>query len=174
MEIHSHTKRQIYHKPSPKVTGTESQTLPWHKWSSAIVKYQKQLAKYPNDTRYSQMVLNGSQMSEPIEKNAQKRFMLTNGPQWQTDIGTIGESAQIAISAHKWSSTSNTVRTHCKNAQIAPAFTNGKAARVQTCGLSQSWRSAAHPKCKFPFRQEKLKLAASAEQGRNREDPQNK
>ena len=61
-----------------------------------------------------------------------------------------------------------------KNAQIAPALTNGKAARVHTCGLTQSWRSAAHPKCKFPFHQEKRKLAASAEQGRNREDPQNK
>ena len=54
------------------------------------------------------MVLNGSQMSEPIDKNAQKRFMLTNGPQWRTDTRAIGKSAQIAISAHKWSSTSNT------------------------------------------------------------------
>ena len=47
------------------------------------------------------MVLNGSQMSEPIDKNAQKRFMLTNGPQWRTDTRAIGKSAQIAISAHK-------------------------------------------------------------------------
>ena len=47
------------------------------------------------------MVLNSSQMSELIDKNAQKHSMITHSPQWQTDIRTTGKSAHIAIGAHK-------------------------------------------------------------------------
>lgn len=61
-----------------------------------------------------------------------------------------------------------------KNVQIALALTNGKAVRVHTGGLTGSWSSSAYSKCKFPSHQEEHKLAASAEQERNREDPQNK
>ena len=38
----------------------------------------------------------------------------------------------------------------------------------------QSWRSSVHPEACFSFTKENLKLAASVEQRRNREDPQNK
>ena len=40
--------------------------------------------------------------------------------------------------------------------------------------LAQSWRSSVHPEACFSFTKENLKLAASVEQRRNRQDPQNK
>ena len=49
-----------------------------------------------------------------------------------------------------------------------------KFSRVHTCGLTQSWSSSAHSDASFHSTKEKGKLAASVEQGRNREDPQNK
>ena len=61
-----------------------------------------------------------------------------------------------------------------KNVQIALAFTNGKVVCMHTGGLTLSWSSSAHPKCKFPFHQEKCKLTTRAKQGKNREDPQDK
>ena len=142
-------------------------TFGGHKLSSTAVRYQNQLARMPKSTSCSQTVLNGRQTSEPISKNA-----------------------QIAVRVHKRSSTSDTCQNqlarmpkqhYCsqssqqsesigQNAQIA--LTNGKVARVHTGGLTWSWSSSSHPKCKFPFHQEKHKLAVSAEQGRNREDPQ--
>ena len=57
--IHSQTKQQIYHKPSLRVTGTESQT----------------------NTCPTQMILNGSLMSEPIVKIPKRHSVLTNGAQ---------------------------------------------------------------------------------------------
>ena len=98
----------------------------------------------------SQIVLNIRPTSEPRSMNAQTALGLTNGPQWQLDIEPIG-----------------------KNAQIALALTNGKVA----CVCAHQWtypvlelvRSAS-----FHSTETKLKWAASAKQGRNREDPQNK
>ena len=78
----SHTKWQIYHKLSLRVTGLEPETnTSMTQTVLKVIRSQNQLGRCPNDTRCSQMVVSGSQMSEPVSKNA-----------------------QVAIHANKWSS----------------------------------------------------------------------
>ena len=195
-----------------------------------VVRHQNQLAKCPNDTQCSQMVLNSGQILEPIVKNSQIAFH-AHSPQWQTDLRTNWQKCSNSTSCPLKFSTSDTHWNHCqecpnstsaqkqfsttqtsgptgKKAQTALALTNGKvctlvdlpgleaccAKLLQSCptlcyamycspagssvhgilqariqelvGLSQMQDS-------IPPKKSVSKLAASAEQGRNREDPQN-
>ena len=99
-----------------------------------------------------------------------------NDRQHQTHVRTNWQNAQIALALTNSLNSSPRQQSEPigKNAQIALAITIGKVDPVHTGGLTQPWSLSASAKCKFPFHQEKRKLAASAEQGRNREDPQNK
>lgn len=67
-------------------------------------------------------------------------------------------------------------RTDWQEGQIAPTLTRGKtAARTPVrSGLTHSWSLSAPPTASFHSTNKKHKLAGSAQQGRNREDSQNK
>ena len=95
-----------------------------------------------------------------------------------TPARTNWHNAQIALQQHFKATNSSQhqthIRTSCKNAQIAPALTNGNIACVHISRLTWSWSSSAHPKYKFPFHQEEMQCLARAKQERKREDPQNK
>ena len=68
----SHTKWQICHKLSLRVTGLEPETnTSLTQTVLKAIRSQNQLGKCPNDTWCSQMVFSGSQMSEPVSKNVQ-------------------------------------------------------------------------------------------------------
>ena len=127
-----------------------------------------------------------------------KHFPNTNGLQWQLDIKTNWQNAQMILSAHRQSSTvdrcqnqlarcpnstwcSHTVLnvTHIsepngKNAQIALHTHKWEGCPAHTSGLIPSWSSSPHPQCMFPFHQGKVQAGSQCQQGRNREDPQNK
>ena len=62
-------------------------TLSAHKRSSTLDTCQNQLAKCPNSTLCSQMVLNGRQTSEPISKMPKQHFMLKR---------------EVCPGAHRW------------------------------------------------------------------------
>ena len=77
--------------------------------------------------------------------------MLKKDPQWQTPVRT--------------------------NQQKMPKqhFTlKREGSWVRTGGFTESWSPSACPEASFHFTKEKHRLAASASQGRNTEDPQNK
>ena len=153
----------VPNKHFPNTNGPRSQTHNRTNWQ-----------KYPNSTLCSQTVLNVRHTSEPIGKNA-----------------------QMTLSAHKQSSMAErhwNLLAKCPNSTLClPMVLNirhttepigkmpnnmscskEKFAQVHTGGLTQSWSLSALPDACFCSTKEKYKLAASAEQGRNREDPQNK
>ena len=82
----------------------------------------------------------------------QKHFILINGPQWQTDIRT------------NW-------QKHPNSSQYSQMGRLPMCAPVDLPGLGVHQHV---PNGSFCATKEKRKLAASAEQGRNREDPRNK
>ena len=113
-----------------------------------VVRHQNQLAKCPNDTQCSQMVLNSRQILEPIVKNSQIAFH-AHSSQWQTDLRTNWQKCSNSTSCPPKFSTSDTHWNHCqecpnstsaqkrfsttqasgptgKKAQIALALTSGK------------------------------------------------
>ena len=151
-------------------------TLGGHKQSSAAVRYQNQLARKSKSTSCSQIVLNGRQTSEPIGKNAQiavrvhKRSSTSDtcqnqlarmpkqhlmSQQFSTSDTHQNQLSRMSKQHYCSQIVLTAVRINWQKCPKALALTNGKVACVHTCGLTRSWRLAAHPKCKFPFHQEK-------------------
>ena len=87
---------------------------------------------------------------------------------------TDNKSPKRTFPQHKRSSTSDTRQNQLVKCPNSTSCSNEKFARVHTDGLTRSWSSSARPDACFHSTKEKRQLAASAEQGGNREDPQNK
>ena len=68
---------------APSVTGTEAQTSTFSaQWASVIIRHHNQLAKCPSGTQYS----TADRCQSQLARTPKEHFLLTNGPQWQTDI----------------------------------------------------------------------------------------
>ena len=90
-----------------------------------VLGHQNQMAKCPDDTQCSQMVLNSRQILEPIVKNSQIAFhvhklsSVADRPQNQ-----LAKSAQIAPHVPPNSQHQRHTGTTAKNAQIALVLKN--------------------------------------------------
>ena len=102
-----------------------------------------------------------------------KHFPTTNGPLWQTDIRTNWQNAQMTQCSQR-SSVADRHQNQLAKCPNSTSCSKEKFAQLHTGGLTWSWSSLACPDASFHSTKEKRKLAASAEQGRNREDPWNK
>ena len=139
-------KRQQEYQSHKWNTHSHTRRQNCHKSCERITNMESQTNTSPTQT-----VLKGRKTSEPIGKNA-----------------------QIALHTHKWSSMADRHQNQLAKCPRSTSCSKEKFARVHTGGLTLSWSSSAHPDACFHSTEEKLKLTTGAEQGRNREDPQNK
>lgn len=119
-----------------------------------------------------------TEMSQISQEETDMQF-LTNTSQYKQSMGQIHirtncQNCPIAFHVHKRSSMWDTGQSQLSKVPKHHFVLKREGCLVHTAELTQSWRSSAHPEACFSFTKEKLKLAASIEQKRNREDPQNK
>ena len=105
-------------------------------------------------------------------QNTQQQFVLTNGPRRQTHVRTNWQNAQQRFVLTNGPPRQTHVRTNWQNAQQRFVLKR-QVSPGNTGGLTRSWSSSACPDACFRSTNEKRMLTASAEQGRNREDPPN-
>lgn len=104
---------------------------------------------------------------------------LTNTSQYKQSMGQIHirtncQNCPIAFHVHKWSSMWDMKSEETgQSVQIVLCAQNRRLSGAHSW-TRQSWRSSAHPEACFSFTKEKLELAASVEQEKQRGDPQNK
>ncbi|XP_067559098.1 methionine-R-sulfoxide reductase B2, mitochondrial isoform X2 [Pseudorca crassidens] len=101
-----------------------------------------------------------------------KHFPNTKGPRQQTHVRTNWQNAQMTHSVLTNSPQCQTRQNQLAKYADSTSCSKEKFGRLHTRGLTRSWSSSVCPAC-FRSTKENRTLTASAEQGRNREDPPN-